>query len=121
MAWKYKEDEREYQKKWYAEHKEEKKVYDKNNRTEAVKEKIRAQHKERNILRKAQAFDLLGDKCAICGFDDERALEVDHINGGGYKERLKIKSVGIYRKIIIGEVDNYQLLCSNCNSIKGTS
>ena len=27
------------------------------------------------------------NKCLKCGFSDRRALQIDHINGGGIKER----------------------------------
>jgi len=67
----------------------------------------------------------LGGKCAKCGFDDYRALQIDHINGDGYKER-KSKGVGqkyigncnTVKKVCKGELKNYQLLCANCNWIK---
>lgn len=67
-------------------------------------------------LRKAVVV-LLGGRCLWCGFSDVRALQIDHINGGGNKESKKLRSAGIYRKIIQG-AKGYQLLCANCNWIK---
>jgi hypothetical protein len=70
-------------------------------------------------LRKA-AIDILGGKCIRCGFDDIRALQIDHINGGG---NIDIKNIrGNYHRSVIQSVLNnerkYQLLCANCNWIK---
>ena len=36
----------------------------------------------------------LGGKCCRCGFDDPRALQIDHVNGDGYKEREGRKHQG---------------------------
>lgn len=70
---------------------------------------------------KTKAFNVLGNKCIKCGFSDVRALQIDHINGGGFKER-KEKGAGgivIYKRIISNKFNNlYQLLCANCNWIK---
>jgi hypothetical protein len=60
---------------------------------------------------------LLGDKCARCGFDDIRALQVDHVHGGGYKEVKAIGPRGVYRRVLFHTSD-YQCLCANCNWIK---
>lgn len=61
----------------------------------------------------------LGGKCAWCGFDDWRALQVDHINGGGTTERRKRNSTRAYLEDIAnGNSAKYQLLCANCNQIK---
>lgn len=64
----------------------------------------------------------LGGKCVVCGFKDMRALQLDHINGGGVKE---IKKIGRFRMLSdIMELDitvvmkKYQVLCANCNWIK---
>lgn len=66
-------------------------------------------------------LDLLGMKCSKCGFSDVRALQIDHINGNGHKERLSIHGIKFYRYYLknIDEIkDNIQLLCANCNFIK---
>lgn len=70
------------------------------------------------VLRKKILF-LLGGKCNKCGFSDERALQIDHINGDGYKERRQgvARKNTIINEIIIGK-KRYQLLCANCNWIK---
>jgi hypothetical protein len=72
--------------------------------------------------RKKKIFALLGNKCAHCGFSDPRALQVDHTNGGGTKERNLSRNQNAYYKKILTSVEKgegkYQLLCANCNWIK---
>lgn len=67
------------------------------------------------------AITLLGGICKKCGFDDIRALQIDHVNGGGKKEILQKGGVVylnlVIRSILAGET-KYQLLCANCNWIK---
>jgi hypothetical protein len=54
-----------------------------------------------------------------CGFSDERALCIDHVNNNGAHERKMIKGSGIYAHIIRqGYPPDYQVLCANCNQIK---
>lgn len=63
----------------------------------------------------------LGGKCVKCGFSDIRALQLDHINGGGNKIRKSIKggSVKYYQAMIDNKhKKEIQLLCANCNVIK---
>jgi hypothetical protein len=64
-----------------------------------------------------KALNKLGNKCSRCGFSDERALQVDHINGGGTKEARRISSLGIFKRVL-KHPEDYQLLCANCNWIK---
>ena len=69
-----------------------------------------------------QIIEALGAKCLRCGFDDWRALQVDHVNGGGAKHRRTVISLSRYYKDILASVQahdgTYQLLCANCNQIK---
>jgi hypothetical protein len=67
---------------------------------------------------RAKAIIILGAKCKKCSFNDIRALQIDHVNDDGGKERtLRAR---IDRLIIKKLVDRrrYQLLCANCNWIK---
>ena len=62
---------------------------------------------------------ILGGVCVRCGFDDIRALQIDHVNGGGNREVLELgHRARLYMKIRDGDSEGYQLLCANCNSIK---
>lgn len=67
-------------------------------------------------------LEAFGARCIKCGFSDRRALQIDHIDGGGSKERKERNSNGAFCKIVLesflrGE-NKYQLLCANCNWIK---
>lgn len=63
--------------------------------------------------RRREAVAILGDSCVWCGHVDPVTLQIDHINNDEAKER-KNRS-GMHKRIIEGETDAYQLLCSNCN------
>lgn len=70
---------------------------------------------------KDKIFQLLGNKCVNCGFQDKRAFQIDHVFGGGWKEIKSLPAYAYYknvlRKLEKGSKD-YQLLCANCNQIK---
>jgi hypothetical protein len=68
--------------------------------------------------KRLELLDILGGRCIKCNIDDWRVLQVDHINGGGNAERRSLKSPHAYRKVILGNIEKYQLLCANCNWIK---
>lgn len=73
--------------------------------------------------KKSELFDTMGGKCSRCGFSDYRALQIDHINGDGAKDKeLKISNGNPYFKKVLDSFvkkeGRYQLLCSNCNWIK---
>lgn len=82
----------------------------------------RAKHSEQQCdigkRMRLRAFMKLGEKCHHCGFDDERALQIDHVNGGGAEERRKFGSSGLSRRVLSDQAGRYQLLCANCNWIK---
>lgn len=59
--------------------------------------------------------------CVKCGFDDSRALGIDHMTGGGNKHKEKLRRMGkaFYRWLIENHYPpGYQTLCMNCNWIK---
>ena len=79
---------------------------------------MRAQDVAYNLELKLLAFSILGGKCKFCGFNNPRALQVDHIAGGGHQHHGK-QTRKIYRDIRDGKnKKDYQLLCANCNWIK---
>ena len=84
------------------------------------KEKQARYMKEYGERMKKQAFAMLGNVCVKCGFTDDRALQVDHKNGRQPWEQKKRGSHDIYRRIVKGirSIDDLQLLCANCNTIK---
>ena len=81
----------------------------------------RSQRKRRQEI-KLEIYSLLGNHCIKCGFNDKRALEIDHKDPRmAKKEPLRCQSVTYYRRILerikSGSKD-YQLMCCNCNRIK---
>jgi hypothetical protein len=98
---------REKSKEWFQNNREQHREYQREwskNKLSDIKEKI---------------FDKLGHCCSKCGFNDKRALCIDHVNGGGFKELNSGLSVFSYYKKVLSDVHNtYQILCHNCNWIK---
>lgn len=79
-----------------------------------------ANARKKRLDLKTEVFRLLGNKCVRCGFTDVRALQVDHVHGGGVKELRSLTKnihVLVLESIRRGE-QKYQLLCANCNWIK---
>lgn len=64
----------------------------------------------------------LGGKCVECGYQDFRALQIDHVNGGGTIENRTTDASCYLRKLLmLSDEDlhqSYQLLCANCNWVK---
>jgi len=78
----------------------------------------RLQKKYRDEL-KNKIIEKLGGKCVKCGFSDSRALQIDHINGYGTKERATMGRRRYLLTVLTSEEKGkYQLLCANCNWIK---
>jgi hypothetical protein len=77
--------------------------------------------KERARLR-GKILDLLGNKCAICGFENPLVLQIDHVNGGGNQEANRFSSNLQYYAFILRQIQkgskDYQLLCANHNVLK---
>jgi len=85
------------------------------------RKQIRQRQTQYHKKNRENLFSLLGDKCCRCGFKDKRALQIDHINGGGIKERKLFNAKDFHRvvlKSITNKESKYQLLCANCNWIK---
>lgn len=83
---------------------------------------LSAKSKERRARLRKELLDYVGGGvCKACGFDDWRALQIDHISGGGLKARKLHNGMthpATYRKIIDQDKDAFQVLCANCNWIK---
>ncbi len=79
-------------------------------------------HEKRQIMywkRKLSIITALGGKCAHCGINDWRVLEVDHINPAKKKRPRKWTHRSPTRfSLWAQEIDNLQLLCANCHRIK---
>jgi len=75
--------------------------------------------KVRRSKDKLALISFYGGKCVHCGFNDPRALQIDHINGGGRKELQSIPRQTYYSlDYHKANKKKYQLLCANCNQIK---
>lgn len=107
-------------KKYYQNNKEKIKKYIQTyQKTEKFKIKHRASNKKRYFLYRKEMFDAIGSKvCKMCGFTDERALAINHINNDGFLERRIFRAISQKRQIVLKEPHRYQVLCFNCNQIK---
>ena len=75
--------------------------------------------KARTTALREQIYDKLGHVCCRCGFSDKRALQIDHVNGGGNQEHSEIKNpLKFLKKVLADTEGQYQILCANCNWIK---
>ncbi len=71
-------------------------------------------------LQRLELMNLLGGAfCKRCDFNDVRALQFDHINGGGTQERTALggQQKKVWQRIRMNPAA-YQVLCANCNWIK---
>lgn len=85
------------------------------------REHICAQMKASRSEVRREILNQLGNKCAWCGFDDVRALDIDHVRNNGAKHRKRSPSSNVtYYRGILKNIDSgdYQLLCCNCNRLK---
>ena len=114
----------EYQSRWYQEHREVRLLAAKTryeaNRVPINNRAIRYRQKV-----KTEVITYYGNGkmvCVKCGFDDLRALTIDHINGGGgaHMRELGITAgTKMYSWLRRNEYPKgYQTLCSNCQRIK---
>jgi hypothetical protein len=122
---KWRKNHPDYQKKWLLEHPGYKEGKNKNNISKA-----REQRTAIDNITKYTVFKHYGNgKCACikCGFDNIKALSLDHINNDGAKirrEQTKLYKRGLvgkalYRKLYLaGYPEGYQTLCMNCQFLK---
>jgi hypothetical protein len=69
---------------------------------------------------RVRTIEHLGGQCVKCGYhENPRALVIDHVDGGGGKERKSgiVMSTAL-KAALDDESGIYQLLCANCNQIK---
>jgi 5-methylcytosine-specific restriction endonuclease McrA len=95
------------------------KTYRENN-----KDKLREYARTRRRALKTEALNTYGTACAVCGFDDIRALQIDHIHNNGNIERKalggqQVSGWRFYEHLKkLGWPSGYQTLCANHNLIK---
>jgi hypothetical protein len=94
-----------------------------NNNLEKAKALSRKSNTKKQKETRNKILELLGSKCnnPECPIPrnkmDIRALQVDHINDNGYKERKQLKQYQMYKRVLKYPED-YQLLCAYCNWLK---
>lgn len=107
----------EYRHQWQEEHPDQvsasKQAYRERNQ-----EKVREYSYSKRVRNRLEVLNALGGKCIRCGIDDWRVLQIDHINGGGNKERKQVTSIDRYYKDMLLTPEKYQVLCANCHQIK---
>ena len=84
---------------------------------EKIKSDRRKLYKKNSAIFKKKAFDLLGNKSKKCGETEKLVLQIDHIKGGGNKERKGLNSLYRYKKVL-EDTKKYQILCAHCNWLK---
>lgn len=72
---------------------------------------------------KREVIDAYGGRCSCCGELEIVFLTIDHINGGGKKQRSEVGGFGkkfyLWLKRNNYPKDEFQVLCLNCNFAKG--
>lgn len=89
----------------------------------ANKETVRERAKQNRRQDAAEMWAAYGGECVCCGEKEPRFFELDHIHGGGYKEKgprggRRHDSVANWRKNRVADRSRFQILCSNCNLAK---
>ena len=108
----------EQSREYYSENKEER-VKTINQWRKVNPEKVAEIQNRYNRRLRQRVIKKLGSKCVKCDFSDWRALQVDHINGGGSQDRKKLGGTWyLYQEVLKDENSKFQLLCANCNWIK---
>jgi hypothetical protein len=120
----YKKYRQKYNKQWWQENKEQDTA---RHKMWYLQQKSFINWERRIKYRKARetVFHVLGQHCCVkCGFHDKRALQFDHINGGGSKQHrvdFLNKRVEFYLYYAYHPEEarrTLQVMCSNCNAIK---
>lgn len=115
---------RRHTKEWLASHPEQIREYDKRYLSNRALNNQRRRRKLRHDV-----VVLMGARCTnptcrwlnddgTMGCTDERLLQIDHINGGGTKERKTVQVDVMLKRLLREGYSGYQLLCSNCNWLK---
>lgn len=84
----------------------------------ANKSRLKKYHKSYRLKKQAEVLRAYGNKCSCCGESNPAFLTLDHVAGGGQRERRELGGgvMSIYHKAIRdGFPSCYQILCFNCN------
>jgi hypothetical protein len=120
----HRKEQRIRRKKWALEHSEEKKARQIARRHkeghQIYKVHKNQQHKTKREIEKAIVYDHYGRECKCCGESNMEFLSLDHIKGGGRKQRKQNGKQHLYGWIIKNNFpSDFQVLCMNCNFARG--
>jgi hypothetical protein len=112
---------REYNRRYYQKNKiklrEKKRLWMQKDR-QANRDKYRHYWRQRKVAQRQAILKMYGCECALCGFTDQRALTLDHINGDGGQERRAKTEYQIYRDALeTYQPEKFRTLCMNCQFI----
>lgn len=80
----------------------------------------RAWYRDRRREQRRCIIEKYGNKCQCCGESRHEFLTIDHVNGGGGKERSQSGYYQMFRKLLVSPVlSTYRVLCFNCNCAIG--
>ena len=114
-------DHKGYHREWYQKNKEKlrqkKRLAMRQYRLENP-EKFNLQSRNHKAKTRKMLFFLYGSRCALCGFDNAKALTLDHILRNGNIERKMLGERGVYRRALEkNRPEEYRILCMNCQFI----
>lgn len=80
------------------------------------KERVKINSKNYHMKQRKRCIAHYGARCACCGEDRYEFLAIDHINGGGHKQRKEGGITKISRWLIANNFpEGFRVLCHNCN------
>lgn len=113
MPYKDPEKRREYCLRYYYSNKDKYRRYEREHQ-----DKILVYRRARREKMRIDAIQVLGGGCYKCGLDDHRALEIHHIERKGKDSKRERSGPTMWKKIVDGNVNGYELLCASCHKIE---
>lgn len=78
-----------------------------------------ATHASRTSKRRRDVLEHYGGKCACCGELSFEFLSIDHINGGGNKQKREMGRHKMWNWLHKDRPEGFRVLCHNCNQSLG--
>ncbi len=87
-----------------------------------TKEAMAERGKRKKARYRQRVFDHYGRICVRCGFDDPRALSIDHTNQDGHKHKRqngkKYSGTRLHAWLVVNKFPaHFRTLCMNCQFI----
>lgn len=88
------------------------------------KDELKRRWKKRWSEKRRKLIEFYGGQCECCEESHIEFLCIDHIAGGGARERKRLGTTAYYRKLFQSmakgvKLDGYRVLCHNCNMALG--